>query len=320
MQVAVQPEVGLRQPVVQRVAEARGARAPAIARVHAVQRGCEMRDHHRGAVEGLDQRLAQPALAVHGQRPHRLGVEQLPVALARHLHQVVVGGAKGLVPLPQHVVVAPQRGADEAHALHHARLALQPQQAQAFAGLAQALVGLVHVQRVVLVVARHEQHRHRPPGKALQAPVGLVHHAAVAALLVRTHVAREHQQVGARRGLRHKVGVGFEVQVAEQLDVHARIVGQGVRPWPCGWLSPAPWSTRAWWRGNRSRKPAPPPGAASGGRSCAWPDGARAHPHARPAPAGAGRRARVRAPCRWHPRSGVATPSAGRWWRPRVRR
>ena len=106
-------------------------------------------------------------------------------------------------------------------------LAFQPDHPQALTGLTQPQVGGVEVQCVVLVIARHKQHRHRPAGmlrqgrEALQAPIGLGHAAAVLACLVGANVAGEHQQVGVGGGLDAQIGVGFKVQIAQQLNLHA---------------------------------------------------------------------------------------------------
>jgi hypothetical protein len=67
---------------------------------------------------------------------------------------------------------------------------------------------VLHLAAVELVVAGHEEHRHRPAGKALQpVPAGV-------------DVAGQHQHLGPRRG--HRVeGLGLEVQVGQQLQLQA---------------------------------------------------------------------------------------------------
>src|SRR5690348_13185150 len=63
MQVAMQPELRLREQVVQRIAETRCRRRYAVAWVGAAQARSEVRDDHRGPGEGLRERSAQPRLA-----------------------------------------------------------------------------------------------------------------------------------------------------------------------------------------------------------------------------------------------------------------
>ena len=237
MQVAVQPQIGKGQQFIQHVAKAGRARHQAVARVGAAQAGREMRDGHRGAIEGPGQRLAQPLLADQRLLAHGLGQEGLAVARAAGLLQVEIGGAKGLLAQLEQpgqighafmhghgVVVAPQRGAHEAHAAQHGGLALQPDHAHALAGGAQAGMGGVEVLHVVLMVARHEDHGAGPArvlgqGRETLQPEVLALQQAAA--LVGAYVAGQHQHVGIGCGLGDEMRMGLEVQVGQQLDLHA---------------------------------------------------------------------------------------------------
>jgi hypothetical protein len=163
----VQPKLRLGQQVVQPVAEAGCAGRQSVARVGALQAGREMRHDHCGAVEGLGQRGPQPLLADQRLLTHGFGQKRRSTARAARLAQVEIGGAKGLLARAQllgqrrgavvrgraqRVEVAPQGGADKAHATECHRLALQPDQPQALAGAAQAAVGFIEIHAVVLVV------------------------------------------------------------------------------------------------------------------------------------------------------------------------
>ena len=167
---------------------------------------------------------------------HLFGQKRLAAPRAAGLAQVEIGGAKGFFPLLQiargmaaHVVdgerieVAPQRGADKAHAAQHQRVALQQVDAELLAGTLQTLVGFVEIQSVVFMVAGNEDHRRRPMRKLRQRRKALQTEMLVRqarALLVRAHVAREHQHIRAGGGRGHEMRVGFQMQVGEQLDLH----------------------------------------------------------------------------------------------------
>jgi hypothetical protein len=73
MQVAVQPEPGTGQQVVERIAKPGGAGDPAVARVGTHQTGRKVGHEHGVAVKRFGQRLEQPVLAHQRLRPPRLG-------------------------------------------------------------------------------------------------------------------------------------------------------------------------------------------------------------------------------------------------------
>ena len=159
------------------------------------------------------------------------------VARLELLAQRDVGAALGLLG-GQRVKVAPQRAANEAHALQHHALLLQPDQTQPRAGVTQPRCGLVKLQSVVFMVAGNEEHRRWPAGTALrhrqrrksrQAKVGNVQAGQQGAVLVGADVADQHQQVGAGRGRGLKVRIGFKVQVGKKLDVHRTDCAAGKR-------------------------------------------------------------------------------------------
>ena len=178
--MAVQPQIGLRQQLIQRVTKTGGSGHQPVARVGAAQAGRKVRHHHRAAVKRRIQRRAQPVLAQQRLLAHRFGQKGFAVPGGVGLLQVKVGGPKCFIArlqlrgepgfgVYQRVKVGPQRGADAAQRtslrIAHRRLpdfALQPHHPQAFAGFAQARVGHVKVQRVVLMVAGHEQYRRGP--------------------------------------------------------------------------------------------------------------------------------------------------------------
>ena len=98
VQVAVKPQPGRRQQVVERIAKAGGAGRESVARVGAEQAGRKVGDHHGGAVKGLGQRAAQPGLALQAQRA-QLGRQQRLTAVQRVvLAQVKIGRPKRLLP------------------------------------------------------------------------------------------------------------------------------------------------------------------------------------------------------------------------------
>ena len=146
-----------------------------------MEAGRKVSDHYCRPIKGHRQGLPQPGLAGQALFPQRLGQHWHTTAQAVVFLQVKVGCPKRLVARlelraqrdgaaagcvrAQRVKVGPQRAADEPHAVEHHGLPLQPDQSQAGAGFLQAGVGLVKVQAVVLVVARHKQHR-RGPGRA----------------------------------------------------------------------------------------------------------------------------------------------------------
>ena len=114
------------------------------------------------------------------------------------------------------IKVAPQRGADEAHTVHHHGFTVQPDQAQLFTGALQALAGFVKVLHVVFVIAGHKQHGRGPARvlrqrrKALQPKMLTIQ---LGTALVGTNIAGQHQHISARSRFGHKLGVDFKVQV-----------------------------------------------------------------------------------------------------------
>ncbi|CKS71827.1 Uncharacterised protein [Mycobacterium tuberculosis] len=83
-------------------------------------------------------------------------------------------------------------------------------------------MGFVEVGVVVLVVARHIEDGRRPAvagRESAQAEVGV---GQAGALLVGADVARQDQHVGARNGLGMEAGMGFQVKVGQQLQLHRR--------------------------------------------------------------------------------------------------
>jgi len=128
-----------------------------------------MRDDDRLSLERRGQRRAQPGLAIKRERADAFGEYRLAILDGRVLAQVVVRGAEGFGALlqllgqrralfHQCVEVAPQRGADETHAIDRDDFAIEPGDAQARAGFLQSRVGGVVVERVEFVVAGDEQH------------------------------------------------------------------------------------------------------------------------------------------------------------------
>ena len=258
-----------------------------------------MRDHHRGAVERLGQRLAQPLLA--DQRLLAPALGQHGLAMARGAGLLAGRSWPRERPCRACAAAAPgwtrrdrrrspaRRSRPTAWCRRSARpqrqhLALQPGDAQALAGFAQARVGRVEVQVVVLVVARHVQHRHRPavPGrKAFQPEV----------------VAR---QQAARL-------VGADVAGQDQQVARPARVAAGSAGWTSRCRSDSSWiftrpivisSSRPTRGRTPFAPPPPPPGAARRGR-CAGPGaGATANRRAPAAPRTAGRAAPARRPCR----------------------
>ena len=155
MQMAVQPQLGVGQQVVERVAKPRCAWHPAVARVGAAQAGRKVGDHHGGTHKRHAQRSAQPVLALQGLLAQAFGQPGLTLARGQGFAQVIVGGAKGLVAglelarelavgvaevrrdlvgqrvgdglsgqRPQRIKVGPQRGAHKTHATQLKHLAL----------------------------------------------------------------------------------------------------------------------------------------------------------------------------------------------------
>ncbi len=217
--MAVDPQVGARDQVVVRVAEAGRRRLRAVARVGAAQAGREMRDRH-GLVptprRRLLQRALQPRTTAQSQRAHGFGVERLAMTRRAHHALEVRAGAQGLgaAGLAEQVEIAPAHGAAEADAPalvvgDHGGVALEHPDAQRIAEGAQVDRGLIHVATVELVVAGHEHHRHRPAGELAQAVPAAI------------DVACEDQQLRAGRGLGHE-GLGFEVEVGQDLQAHRR--------------------------------------------------------------------------------------------------
>ena len=190
-----------------------------------------MGDRHRGAVEGDGQRAAQPFLAGQRHRAPAVGQHRFPAAQRGVLAEVVVGRADRLLVqllLFQRVVaggegveIGPQRGADEAHAVDDDRFAVEPHDAQPLAGGAQACVGFVEFEPVVLVVARHVEHRRigraQRRREAFEPEVGA---AEARPFLVGADVAGQHDEVDAGRDPWLEGRITFEVEVGKQLDAH----------------------------------------------------------------------------------------------------
>jgi hypothetical protein len=154
------------------------------------------------ALRRLRQLGLQPGAAGQALLAHGLGVEGLAVARGGHQAHEVAGGPHRAFALggAEEVEVAPARDADEAHPLavggvDHGRFAVQQPDAQAGTVRAQRRQACVDVAAVELVVAGHEDHRHRPAGKTRQPGPGGV------------DVAGQHQQLGAGRGLGSKASV-----------------------------------------------------------------------------------------------------------------
>src|SRR6185369_12295795 len=160
---------------------------------------------------------ARERLFAHGGR-----VEDRAVERGSHDLHVVAGGALASLALAcaEEIEVAPAHAAQEAHASAVARLddeslALEHADAQVFAARAQLAPCAAQLASVELMVARHEDDRHRPAREAREAvPAGV-------------DVARKHEQFGAARRTRREV-LGLEVQVRQELDQHAAAARSGV--------------------------------------------------------------------------------------------
>ncbi|MCY1213718.1 hypothetical protein D9M72_255120 [compost metagenome] len=231
MQVAVQPVVGQGQQAVEGIAESRGAGRHAIARVGAGQRGGEVGDRHRGAVERLAQGGLQPLLTGQPLFAHLLGHEGSAMAAHLGLFQIEVRRPERLGAFFQRVAyrvavggqrveIGPERGADQARAADDERFAFQPVDVQRAAQFAQAVVRFVEVQVVVFVVARNVHHRRGPAVARRVAAQPEVRSIQPGPPAVRADVPGQHQQVRAGRGPGQEGGIGFEMQVGEQLDLH----------------------------------------------------------------------------------------------------
>ncbi len=148
---------------------------------------------------------------------HCFSIECPPVAGRAHESQEVVAGAhrRGTPRLAEEIEIAPAHGADETHAPagpvgNHEPLALEQRPAQRRGPGAQPAPGLGQIATIELMVAGHEDHRHRPPGETVEAgPAGV-------------DVAGQHQQLGARCGFGFE-RLGLEVQVGQQLQLQARV-------------------------------------------------------------------------------------------------
>ena len=79
-------------------------------------------------------------------------------------------------------------------------------------------MGRVPVLHVVLMVARHKNHRAGPVGKPLQPKVLALQQTA---RLIGANVSGQHQYIGIGGGLRHKVGMHFQMKIREQLKFHS---------------------------------------------------------------------------------------------------
>ena len=189
----MQPQLCMGQQVVQRIAKPGRAGHQAIARVGAVQAGGKVRHHHSCASKRRGQCLLEPILALQRLLAQAFGQPGLAVACGGGFAKVEVGGAKGFVARlelarvlavgvvkvggkfrrcrvwqglarqrSQCIKVGPQRCAHKAHRAHLHHLALQPGDAQLGAAVLQPGVGLIKVQAIVFVVARHKEHRCGP--------------------------------------------------------------------------------------------------------------------------------------------------------------
>ena len=244
MQMAVDPEVGIGQQVIEHIAKAGGARGQSIARIGAAQAGRKVGDDDGLAIKGLGQCGAQPFLAAQRFVAHLGGQEGLAVALHLGLGQVKVRGLESLLALLHQraqlghavvqrnsVVVGPQRGADKAHAVDDQGVAVEHGDAQLFAAGAQAQPGGIEILVVELMVAGHQDHRLGPMAAGLlraelgEAKIGIAQHRAI---LVGANVAGQHQQLGAGRRLGTEMGVGLQMQVGQNLQVHGRQAYHGL--------------------------------------------------------------------------------------------
>ena len=224
MQVAVEPEIGPLDEVVVGIAEAGGAGLPAVTRIGAAQARTEVSDHHRLIPTALWRRREcrlQPGPAGQGLLAHGRGVKGLTVSGGAHQAQEVGGCALGAGP-PRRAVeieIAPARGAHEPDALpvrgaEDGAVVLQQGEAQVGTQRTQAGQSGIEVATVEFMVAGHHDDGHRPAGKALVAVPAAV------------DVARQHQHLGPRGGPGLE-GLGLEVQVGQELQLHAATLGPG---------------------------------------------------------------------------------------------